>query len=381
MKGLDGLALNHRVSKMKIIFDLTALDEKPTGIARVAESVAKKYIIKFPHNEYVLIFNKKIPERFPIKKSTDNIEIVVLNARKKILRLFALPNYIRKSDADYILCCAFPGPLVLRDKRIISIVHDLNPWKFPKTMKTEAMLTWRLLIKHALKTNRAVLNDSNTVKGEIEEQFGYGRLIPIHLGVDIVENSDDDILKKNGLIKESYILSVSTLEPRKNLKVLLTAFAKMANPDDVKLVLTGGSGWKLEDAIGSLSNYVKDKVIFTGYVSDQELKSLYTNARFFVSTSIYEGFGLPMIEAVKNNLPIVVSDIAVYNEITDGKAIFFKSNDENSLISVLEKSISDYNLRQTKEFKDLKELAQEYNWDRYVEILNNVLVDLRKENE
>lgn len=366
---------------MKILFDLTALDDKPTGIARVAESISKNYIDLFPEHQYVLIFNKKIPTRFPIKKSKDKIEVVLLNERKKILRLFKLPKYIKKSDADYVLCCAFPGPLLLKDKRVISIVHDLNPWKYPQTMKFKAMLTWKFLIRHALKTDCLVLNDSYTVKQEIETEFSCGNLVPIPIGVDVAKEKDDSILDKFDLKKESYILSVSTLEPRKNLRLLLNAFSKINNPRDIRLVLTGAKGWKLEDALGNLMENIKDKVIFTGYVSDEQLKSLYMNAKFFVSTSIYEGFGMPMIEAVKNDLPIVVSDIKVYKEVTGEKAIYFKSNNERSLVCILEKSIETDNLRSSKNFCDLKEIVINYNWERYVRKLNNLLCDLRLINE
>lgn len=358
---------------MKIIFDLTALDERPTGIARVAEAVAKAYISNYPENKYVLLFNKKIPNRFPIKESFDNVEVVLFHSRNKILRLFTLPKYIKDNDADFILCCAFPGPLLLNDKRVVSIIHDLNPWKFPKTMKMYNRVTWRLLIKHALKTNSLILNDSCTISEEIKKEFGCGRLCPIPLGVDTSAKEDDRILEKFDLSSDNYILSVSTLEPRKNLKLLLNAFSKLKNNFSTRLVLTGAAGWKLEDAIGSISDDLKSRIVFTGYVSDEELKSLYVNAKFFVSTSVYEGFGLPLIEAVKNNLPIIVSDIPVYKEITANKAIYFKSNDEYSLIEVLEKSLGKNKLRETEEFKELRNVATTYNWDAYVSKLNKIL--------
>lgn len=366
---------------MKIVFDLTALDERPTGIARVAEAVAKAYISNYPENKYVLLFNKNIPDRFPIKNSFDNVEVVLLHSRNKILRLFTLPRYLKEIDADFILCCAFPGPLLLNDKRVVSIIHDLNPWKFPKTMKLYNRIMWKLLIKHALKTNSLILNDSRTISEEINKEFGCGRLCPIPLGINVSAKEDDRILEKYGLAYDKYILSVSTLEPRKNLKLLLNAFSRIKENCNIRLVLTGAVGWKLEDAIGSVSEDLKSRIIFTGYVSDEELKSLYVNAKFFVSTSVYEGFGMPLIEAVKNNLPIIVSDIPVYKEITANKAIYFKSNDETSLIEILEESIRKTNLRASKEFSELRSVAASYNWDEYVRELNRVLKEEKTRHE
>ena len=190
--------------------------------------------------------------------------------------------------------------------------------------------------------------------------------------MDITTDEDPAILEKFSLEKDRYILSVATLEPRKNLKVLLEAYQKMNNDSGVKLVLTGGKGWKLMDAIGEIDPDRKDNIIFTGYVSDAELNTLYNNAKLFVSASMYEGFGLPVIEAVRHNLPVLVSSIPVYREITGGHAEYFQYDDVEGLRQALEYCV-ETELRSTDAFTELQSHATQYTWENYVKKLYQIL--------
>ena len=357
---------------MKIMFDLTLLEEQPTGIPRVAECVAKTFIQKFPEHSYELVFHKSIPSRFPIRESTDNITVRVLHSRNKMVRIWDLPRAMKKSDADWILCCAMPGPLPLWDKRVVSVIHDITCWKFPETMLWKSRMKWRALIRHAVKTNTHILNVSETVKREVEEKFGNTNATAICNGVDITEDEDLRILEKHSLENGRYILSVATLEPRKNLKVLLQAFQKI-NPDSgMKLVLTGRKGWKLQDAVGQIDENLVKNIVFTDYVSDAELNALYNHARVFVSASVYEGFGLPVIEAVRHNLPVLISDIPIYREITGGKAVYFQCSSAEDLCQKLEICIAE-DQRGTEAFAQLRDHAAQYTWENHAVRLNQLL--------
>ena len=237
-------------------------------------------------------------------------------------------------------------------------------------MKLQSMLKWRTLISHAVKTNRYVLHVSNTVKQEVEEEFHNHNSVAVCNGVDVPGEADNSVLEKYGLEKGRYILSVATLEPRKNLKVLLEAFSKMEDHKGVKLVLSGGAGWKLKDAIGDLAEQ-KD-LILTGYVSDAELNGLYQNAKLFVSSSIYEGFGLPVIEAINNDVPVLISDIPVYREITGGFAEYFPCRDSDALKDSLN-CCMEKDIRTTKAYEQLREHVKQYTWENYVHKLNQLL--------
>jgi len=310
----------------------------------------------------------------------NNVEVQCIRSSYRGMRLKYLPEAMYKSRADVFLCCAFPGPILMWDKRVISIVHDLTPFKYGETMAKDAMRTWRLLIRHAIRTNGLILYDSRTVMEEVKNLFHRRKnSVAIPLGVDIAERADNSILEKFNLEKDSFFLSVSTLEPRKNLKYLLKAFAQMEKSSNLKLVLTGGSGWKLEDAIGTVAQDLEKNVVFTGYVSDEELKALYQNANCFVSSSVYEGFGLPVVEALRNDLPVLISDIPVYREITDNKAVYFGLENPENLKKCLEQAIAT-DMRSTEQFAQLKEFTVRYTWDNYVEQLNHLLLERIKQN-
>lgn len=364
---------------MKIFIDLTALSEKPTGIARVAENVAKTMIRNHPEHRYVLAFWRDVPKRFSVDRFGENVQIIRIQAGYRTMRLKDLPLAMYRSKADVYLCCAFPCPLTFWDKRAVSVIHDLTPFIYGETMTKEARCTWRLLIRHAVRTNGLLLHVSRTVMQEVKNKFHRKKSAAILLGVDIGQQADASILEKFKLEKNGYILSVSTLEPRKNLKFLLNAFSMLDNQSDIKLVLAGGKGWKLEDAIGAVDPEVEKNIIFTDYVSDSELKALYQNARCFVSSSVYEGFGLPVIEAVKNDLPVLISDIPVYREITDGKAVYFDLEAPESLRKCLDQAIVS-DMRKTEQFAQLKEFASGYTWDNYAEQLNQLLLKKTKQN-
>lgn len=364
---------------MKIFVDLTALTDKPTGIARVAESVAKAMIRKHPEHHYVLAFWNEVPKRFLVDHLGSNVEVICIKTGYRTMRLKDLPLAMYQSKADFFLCCAFPSPITLWDKRAVSVIHDLTPFDYGETMAKDAMRTWRLLIRHAVRTNGLILHVSHTVMKEVQKKFHCRKVAVIPNGVDIAEQADTSVLDKFNLEKNTYILSVSTLEPRKNLKFLLKAFAMLDNKSDIKLVLTGGKGWKLEDAIGAVPPEVEKNVVFTGYVSDEELKALYQNANCFVSSSVYEGFGLPVIEAVKNDLPVVISDIPVYREITNNKAVYFGLENPETLKKCIEQAITT-NMRETEQFAQLKVFAAQYTWDNYAEELNHLLLERIMQN-
>lgn len=355
---------------MKILIDLTELTDRPTGIPRVTENIARSMMKCFPEHEYVLIFYKQVSPSLAEEAAQNNVETIVLKENRKLMRLITLPAAMRKSDADWLICPAHPSPLLLNDKRAVSVIHDLVPWKCPETMLLKSMVKWRVLISHAVKTNRYVLHVSNTVKQEVEEKFHNHNSVAVCNGVDVPGEADNSVLEKYGLEKGRYILSVATLEPRKNLKVLLEAFSKMEDHKGVKLVLSGGAGWKLKDAIGDLVEQ-KD-LILTGYVSDAELNGLYQNAKLFVSSSIYEGFGLPVIEAINNDVPVLISDIPVYREITGGFAEYFPCRDSDALKDSLN-CCMEKDIRTTKAYEQLREHVKQYTWENYVHKLNQLL--------
>jgi len=160
-----------------------------------------------------------------------------------------------------------------------------------------------------------------------------------------------------------YVLFVGTLEPRKNLKRLLNAWCCL-NPTergDCRLTVVGAAGWMIADLTASVS--AQDNVDFVGHVSDKALLQYLNGALFFAYPSIYEGFGLPVIEAMALGIPVLTSDVGATQEIAKGAAWLVNPASETSIAEGLKALLNDATLRKTLAQAGLKRGAQ-FTWQR-----------------
>ena len=128
-------------------------------------------------------------------------------------------------------------------------------------------------------------------------------------------------------------MTLSTLEPRKNIELLLKAYTNIQDKVDYDLVLVGRKGWKMDEIIENYNS--KERIHITGFVEDEHISTIYKNALCFIFPSLYEGFGLPPIEALTLGTPVIASNAASMPEILMNQAVFFKNNDEKALENVL----------------------------------------------
>ena len=175
----------------------------------------------------------------------------------------------------------------------------------------------------------------------------------------------DNVVKKYNL-PSKYILCLSTLEPRKNLKLLISVYRELIiNKDiDINLVLAGRKGWLVDHLLEGIEESVIDRITFTGFIDDNDLPYVYENAKLFVFPSIYEGFGIPPLEAMYMKTLVVASDSSSLPEILQDGAIYFKNCNFDDL---KEKIVFALNL--TKNEKNvIKEraycIAKEYKWNK-----------------
>lgn len=173
-----------------------------------------------------------------------------------------------------------------------------------------------------------------------------------------------------------YILSVCTLEPRKNLKRLIEAFAKFTekNPkSDIKLVLAGNKGWLFEDIFESeLVSILKDKIIFTGFVEDEDLASLYSNCKFFAYISLYEGFGLPILEAMQCGCAIISSNTSSMPEVGGDSVLYVEPKNVAEISNAISELDNNANLRTELGSKALNN-AKNFSWKNTVDRILNFL--------
>lgn len=180
------------------------------------------------------------------------------------------------------------------------------------------------------------------------------------------------------VIKEPYILSVGTLQPRKNFSKLIEAFSKLSNRK-VNLVIVGKKGWLYEDILAAPSRFgVSDRVKFLDYVADSALPALYRGAECFVLASLYEGFGLPVLEAMSFGVPVVVSQNSSLPEIAGDAGIYIDPQNTDSIVSGLTKALSEKDKARAERISHGKSLAKQFTWARAAAQVMDVLEEVGK---
>lgn len=320
---------------MKICIDLTSLADNLSGIERYAACISLE-MIKAHVDDYILVFKKSIHPLFKDVCKKTNVDAVILpECKKLIFNQIRLPNALRRIQADWYIFLAFPVPIFLFKKNMVETIHDITAWDYPETMK--GIMNWYFRISHvvALKKCRAIVTISEFSKRRIHDRLKYpnDKIWLVYCGIDqeqfVVHEEKFPAVKEKYHLPDKYILSLSTLEPRKNLQLLIHAYEELVSQgeDVLPLVLAGRKGWKMEELLSSIDDRVKEKLFFTGFVDDEDLAEVYAMADFFAFPSIYEGFGMPPLEAMACGTPSISSDAASLPEVLGDAAIYFKSND------------------------------------------------------
>lgn len=245
-------------------------------------------------------------------------------------------------------------------KKYYPVLHDLWAYKSPDTVSFAQSLYTRIVIFSIKHTYEKIITVSNTVKNEIIDffkcsdenvkvvysTFSFGENPTIKYS----EQQQQEILKTYNIESKKYILSVATLNKRKNIPMLIDSYNELNN-SDIKLVLVGGTSTE------KFKNIDNKNIIFTGFVDDEELKVLYKNALLYAFPSIYEGFGLPIIDAPAFGVPVICSNIPIFREVAGEGALFCELNTE-SFTKGLEKILKDEDLRKSLVLKSKKNIVK-----------------------
>lgn len=325
---------------MKIAIDLTPLSYHMTGIERYAACVSEQMLAQDSINEYYLLFRNNVYPIFTKYIDGERVKSVILSGDNKLIFFqIILVRALNRIDADKYLFFAFTSPILFRKKGIINTIHDMGAWDSSESMKMLQKLYWQTNIKCSASVSEKIITVSSFSKGRISKilKFPNEKIHVINSAVYEGVTKDYGIsfekIKEKYKLPDKYILTLSTIEPRKNMALLLEAFSRVKKDCDYDLVLVGRKGWKMDEVI---DKYNKDgRIHITGFVEDEHISVIYKNAMCFVFPSLYEGFGLPPIEALALGTAVISSDAASMPEVLRKQATFFKSNDVNELTDLL----------------------------------------------
>ncbi|NJP41562.1 glycosyltransferase family 4 protein [Oscillospiraceae bacterium HV4-5-C5C] len=327
---------------MKVLIDLTSLADNFSGIERFALSITKVLISDPSRNdiEYILVFKNEVHKEF--EKRSENIKCVVINGKNKLVfNQIQLPLKLLTIKADYYLFPAFPAPFFFFSKKAISTIHDMGCWDCPSKNKKYMTLYFKVMYRKAAHGHKKIATVSQFSKDRITKilKKNLNEVVVVYDGLaDCFANFKYEIkqdmkAKEAYGLPDNYILCLSTLEPRKNMRILIDAFGELVKEKklDTKLVLAGRKGWLMDDMLLNLDEQTAKRIHFTGFVDDYLLPYVYRNAQVFVFPSVYEGFGIPPIEAMSMGIPVISSDAASLPEILGDSAFYFTNQNVGEL--------------------------------------------------
>jgi glycosyltransferase involved in cell wall biosynthesis len=256
-------------------------------------------------------------------------------------------------------------------------VHDLTPVRFPE-LAHEDTLAYVPLIKRALERGALVHTPSTFIADEVVEYFGVDRE-RVHAVAEGIPALPDVAADEQVAGGAPYILTIGTVEPRKDHPLLVRAFDAMAaDAPDLHLVIAGGDGWgtaALADAMATAKH--RDRIVRLGYVDDEARAGLLNGATVFAFPSVYEGFGLPPLEAMRADVPVVATAAGALPEVLGDAALIVPVGDVDELADALRRAVVDDALRRRLVDAGRIRVAG-YSWARCAEGLVGVYQAARR---
>jgi glycosyltransferase involved in cell wall biosynthesis len=358
---------------MRVGVDARLLSGPLTGIGRYTLELSKALIRCAP-------VQLSLYTPSPVDKGTKKIlQPALLKSGSSKSRFFkmvwsqtTLPYWASKDHIDLFWGTTHRLPRYLPQSiaRVVTI-HDLV-WKYaPQTMRPLSLIMEKRLMPEAMHLADLIMADSQGTADGIVETFPQyaSKVRVVHLGATAsISPLEFTSLSQHG-IHQPYFLFVGTLEPRKNLERLIQAYALLpkAQRDQLSFVVAGGKGWGDLDLLALLKKSgLEESVKLLGYVDEQQLATLYANARFLAMPSIYEGFGLPLVEAMQYGTPVLTSNAGCLAEIAGDAGVLVDPLSIESISHGIGRLMLDNGLLELLKL-NAKRRGRQFTWRRCAE--------------
>lgn len=366
---------------MKIGIDARFVGPQGTGLGKYTEKLIKNLASIDKKNTYSIFLQNNnwdflsLPGNF--KKVLANVDWYSLSEQIK------MPGIYNKENLDILHVPHFNVPIFYKGKFVVTI-HDLIHHQYSETSATTRnplifkgkRLAYRQVINHAILKSKNIIAPSNFVKSQILDQYK----IPENKIAVTYEAAEEEYfsrqkpdtgaqLLKKYCIKQPFLIYVGNAYPHKNLNNLLEAFGLLLShhptiPPSLRLVIVCARdvfAKRLQEKIDSLG--LKDKVILTGYITSEKLPFIFRSAEAYVFPTLSEGFGIPGLNAMASQLPIICSNIPVLREIYGGAAIYFDPKNPKDIAQKIDQCLSDKNL-QKRLLKEGLGKVSIYSWNK-----------------
>ena len=366
---------------MKIRIELGSLTaQSQSGVANYTRLLAEaldQHQEATVFGSYFNFLDRHITPRVSLKQPFEKNALIPLRVYTKLQSYNLAPAFdIFSQRVDLTIFPNFATWPTIHTKISATVVHDLTYLHFPEVVEHKNLAHLRRVVPRSIKKADFVITVSEAVKAEIIKEFN----LPAERCVVSTIPPDEKYFLKNTngiyvkyqIPTKKFIYFIGNLEPRKDLPTLIAAYRCL--PETIKneysLVLAGGNGWKTKKSRQAIKQAqdAGEKVIHVGFVDNEDASAFYQNASLFVMPSIYEGFGMPILEAMASNCPVLASDIPVLREAGGDAALYAEKQNPQAFARIIQEILSNPQLAHDMTVRGASHLKN-FSWKHNVETI------------
>ena len=374
------LEIRARHKEMRVSLDGLPLTSLKTGVGHYTFELACALACIEPSSQFEIVYPSTYPSITLVEDGRalpDNLKAIRVPVGPLARHWWSagLPRYIQESKPDLFHGTNYDVPLWLRCATVLTI-HDLSHLLHPETHEKRSVRRARRRLPLMARTADAIITPTESVRRQVCERLKTSPekvfAIPEAARASfhpLPFAATADVRQRLG-VRDDFLLTVGTLEPRKNLSLLVSAFEEVtrARPQsNTQLVIAGGRGWLSGPLFSAIERSpVRDRIVLADYLHDDVLRALYASCRAFIYPSLYEGFGLPPLEAMACGAPVIVSRIPALTDTTGGAALLFDPRSVGELTQKILELLDDEDGENARRALSTagQRRAAEFSWER-----------------
>ena len=359
---------------MRIGFDATALPSKPVGAGRyIIRLVRALAALNMEHELVVFVQdNRRALIDTPSLENVHWIETHATSpARRLIWEQTVLPQLARRAGIDLLHSPHYTRPLELVCASVVTF-HDMTFFLYPQLHTRAKRLFFPSIMRMSARRAEAIIADSESTRRDavrildIPEEKIF--TVPLGIGEEFHPITDVSLLedcRRRYNLPQVFMLYVGLVEPRKNLPLLLDAYARLAKEEDPPpLIVVGRLGWMYEDVFRQIEAlHLQNQVHFTGYIPDSDLPLVYNLAQSLLYPSRYEGFGFPPLEAMACGTPVITTAVSAMQDQVGDAGLLVPPQDEQALTEAMRRLLHDRALREALSIRGRRQ-AEKFTWNQ-----------------
>jgi glycosyltransferase involved in cell wall biosynthesis len=386
---------------MHIGIDYTSAVTQGAGIGRYTRELIRALLAVPADHRYTLVYASPQPLQPAANPLRSDLPAAVRLRRipfhdKWLMRAWhrlrlPIPIELVTGRVDLFHSPDFTLPPTLPGVPTLLTVHDLSFIRDPDSAWPSLRVFLERAVSRSVKRATHVLADSQATRDDLVDIWHTPaeKITVLYSGVEprfrpIRDRAQlDQIREKYRIEPKPFILAIGTLQPRKNYKRLIEAFALLANEPPFKtlqLIIAGGRGWLFDDIFTHVKQFgLEDRVRFPGFIADEDLPALYSAADLLAYVSLYEGFGLPALEAMACGTPVVGSNVSSVPEVIGSAGLQVDPRDVDAIADALKRMLTQADLRERSIAAGI-ERAKQFTWEQSAQQLLSIYAQLLKRN-